>query len=151
MGAFLVSHCLGGSYGKLYQRRHLRIMLRLKMRYQSYIAPLNDPGFHWDEIPDEVFRSGNTPKVKLVPSKSYDYLPYAPYFITNNIEEGKFVGQQIDWGAWGMIVKKADSLRLWQDQEPKSETRRDRWEGILADIEALDDGEQYVLVVCEMP
>ena len=121
------------------------------MRYESYIAPLDSPGFYWDDIPDEAYRSGNTPRICLAPSADFVSLGYSPYFVEKHIEAGNFVGQQIDWGAWAMIVTKADCLRLWLEQEPQSENRRDVWAGILADIEALDDSESYLLVVREMP
>ena len=60
-----------------------------------------------------------------------------------------YEGEQIDWSAWGMIVRKADIEMIWQGE--KATTIEKEWTGIWNEIQMLRDDEKYVLIVAENP
>jgi hypothetical protein len=90
--------------------------------YYSYIARLDTPGFFWNDIPDEKYRLGNTPGSQIIP-QDYGDLGYSPGYIGYWSKKAGFEGKQIDWGAWGMVLRKSE----------------------------LDDDQTYILVVAENP
>jgi len=58
-------------------------------------------------------------------------------------------GKQIDWGAWGLIVRKSDMEMIWKAE--KTTTNEEEWLKIWEEIQALQDDETCVLVVAENP
>ena len=119
--------------------------------YRSYIADKNGPIFFWDNIPNEKI-SGNLPD-RLVPPEWHENLGFNYFWINEQIESGAFLGKQLDWGAWGIEVTKADALAIWEgckDDYPHANWKA-RWAKIKSQIEALDVGKQYVIVVAEEP
>jgi hypothetical protein len=114
--------------------------------YFSYIGRLDSPGFFWTDIPDAEFRSGNTPN-RIIPAGFSLGLGFAPETITEWGKKQGFEGKQLDWGGWGMIMSKSNLETLWNTQ--KKGTDEKEWLGIWNEIEALPDGDKYVLVVAE--
>jgi len=120
--------------------------------YFSYLGKLDSPGFFWKEIPDANFGTGNTPD-RIIP-KEWDGLGFAPGLINSWTKEHGLDGMQIDWGAWGMIVRKSDIEAIWKEQkDPNERPWQDekKWQSIWEQIETLQDDETYVLVVAENP
>ena len=120
--------------------------------YFSYVGRLDSPGFFWDDIPDVQFRLGNTP-ARIMPTE-WGGLGFAPGLINRWTKEHGLNGKQIDWGAWGMIVRKSDMEAIWKEQkDPKQRPWQDEkeWQSIWEQIEKLQDDGTYVLVVAENP
>ena len=115
-------------------------------RYFSYIGRLDSPDFFWSDIPDDKFRRGNTPK-RIIPVGFSLGLGFAPETVTEWGEKQGFEGKQLDWGGWGMIMSKADLEVLWNTQKDRDEEKS--WLGVWNEIQALPDGDKYVLVVME--
>lgn len=129
--------------------------------YTSYIADIDAPGFYWDDIPDEKYRLGNSPP-RLVPKEWYIDLPFSYFWLSKQIESGKFQGKQFDWGGWGIVIQKADILLLLREQQDTqkenkplalkdivldSEKKHDQ---IILEVEkTLIDNKNYILVVLE--
>ena len=118
-------------------------------RYFSYIGKLDSPGFFWDDIPDAKFRSGNAP-VRIVPAGFSLGLGFGPGVVDYWVKERGWEGKQIDWAAWGLVVRKADLEDIWLWKK-ENEGRKDEreWVGFWNEIEGLRDDEKYVLVVAE--
>ena len=119
--------------------------------YFSCIAKLDSPGFVWDEIPSDKFPSGATPGPVIIPAGFSLGLGFAPEAIDYWVKKNGWVAKQLDWGAWGVIVSKADIEAIWKVEKEKRWTDQKEWLAIWEQIEKLADGEKYVLVVAENP
>jgi hypothetical protein len=119
--------------------------------YFSYIAKLDSPGFSWDETPSDRFPSGNTPGPVIIPAGFSLGLGFAPEAIDHWVKKNGWEGKQLDWGAWGVIVRKADIEAIWKVEKEKRWTDQQEWLKIWDQIEMLDDDQRYVLVVAENP
>jgi hypothetical protein len=124
--------------------------------YFSYIAKFDSPDFFWNDIPDDKYRTGNTPGPVIIPQGYPDPsgLGFAPGIVSHWTETGGLEGKQIDWGAWGMIVRKSDLEAIWKEQkDPKERPWQDEkeWLDVWNQIEKLEDDQKYVLVVAENP
>jgi hypothetical protein len=119
--------------------------------YFSYIAKLDSPGFFWNDPPDEKFRHGNTPE-KIIPQGFSLGLGFAPGVVDYWVKKTGLEGKQIDWGAWGMIVRKTDLEMIWKtEKEDRRWLDEKEWLKIWNEIELLQDDEKYLLVVAENP
>jgi hypothetical protein len=120
--------------------------------YFSYVAKFDSPGFFWDNIPDENFRTGNTPGPRIIPAEFSEGLGFAPGVVDYWAKKSGLQGKQLDWGGWGIIVSKADMEMIWKTEETDRRWLDEKeWLDIWNQIEKLDDGEKYVLVVAENP
>ena len=118
--------------------------------YFSYIGKLDSPGFFWNDIPEEAGRTGNTPD-KIIPQDFSLGLGFAPEAIDYWMETNGWEGKQLDWGAWGVIVGKADLEAIWKRQKETKLWTEKEWLGIWEQIEMLEEDQKYVLVVAENP
>src|SRR3984957_16738550 len=118
--------------------------------YFSYIGKLDSPGFFWNDIPEEAGRTGNTPD-KIIPRDFSLGLGFAPEAIDYWVKEKGWEGKQLDWGAGGGIVGKADLEGIWKRQKDKKLWTEKEWLEIWEQIEILADDQKYVLVVTENP
>ena len=115
--------------------------------YRSFIGDRNAPGFLWEGSDDAGFNTGNTPP-RLVPREFHLDLAFSHRWYESHAASGRFPARQLDWGAWAIEVSKTECLGIWDDVR---ETRRaENWEAIRAQIEALPDDRQYVIVVMEL-
>jgi hypothetical protein len=119
--------------------------------YFSYIGPLDSPGFFWNDIPDEKFRTGNTPN-KIIPAGFSFGLGFAPGVLDQWNKKAGLEVKQIDWGAWGMIVRKSDIETIWKSEKNGRPWLNEKeWLDIWRQIGTLQDDQKYVLVVAEEP
>ncbi len=118
--------------------------------YFSYIGKLDSPGFFWNDIPEEAGRTGNTPD-KIIPKDFSLGLGFAPEAIDYWVKQNGWEGKQLDWGAWGVIVSKGDLEAIWKREKEKKKWTDKEWLEIWEQIEMLEDGPKYVLVVAENP
>jgi hypothetical protein len=119
-------------------------------RYFSYIGKLDCPGFFWNDLPDQNFRTGNTPE-KIIPRKFSLGLGFPPEAIDYWAKKLGTEGKQIDWAGWGVIVSKADLQTIWKRVEGRRLEGEEQWPDIWNAIEMLDESQKYVLVVAEEP
>ncbi len=118
-------------------------------RFFSYIGKLDSPGFFWNDIPDAKFRMGNTPQ-RIVPAQFSLGLGFGPEALDYWAKQSGLEGQQIDWAAWGLIVRKSDLEKIWKWKKENERWHDEKeWLGFWNEIEALSDDEKYVLVVAE--
>lgn len=118
--------------------------------YFSYIGKLNSPGFFWNEIPDENYRSGNTP-ARIIPKEFSLGLGFAPEIVKYWSEKAGLEGKDLDWGACGLRAGKSDSEAIWKEAKERRWQDQDEWQKFWEEIAALPDDEMYVLVVAENP
>jgi hypothetical protein len=118
--------------------------------YFSYIGKLDSPGFFWNDIPEEAGRTGNTPN-RIIPREFSLGLGFAPEAVEYWVKKYRWEGKQLDWGAWGVIVGKADLEAIWKKRKEMKLWTDQEWLEIWEQIEALEDGPKYVLVVAESP
>jgi len=118
------------------------------MGYFSYIGKLDCAGFFWNDIPEDKYRSGNTPD-RIVPKEFSLGLGFAPGVVEHWRKKAGLEGKQLDWGAWGLIVRKSDMLMIWQEE--KDTTIKEEWQRYWVEIQSLQDDETYVLIVAENP
>lgn len=78
-------------------------------------------------------------------------LGFAPEAIDHWVKNNGWEGKQLDWGAWGVIVRKTDIEAIWKVEKEKRSTDQKEWLKIWEQIERLDDDQKYVLVVAENP
>ena len=119
--------------------------------YSSWIGEKDSDDFFWDNIPDQKYRTGNTPGW-LVPENRFFGLYYGPGLYKWAMETGRFECRQLDWGAWGVAVSRQECLDLWDQRKPGEDGffKMDEWASIRAEIDAaLEDGKTYVICVAE--
>ena len=116
--------------------------------YFSYIGELDCPGFFWNEIPEDKGRTGNTPD-RIIPKGFSLGLGFGPGVVEHWKKKACLEGKQLDWGAWGIKVRKSDLEMIWKDQ--KDTTAQMEWLKYWDEIQALRDDETYVLIVAENP
>lgn len=116
--------------------------------YFSYIGELNSPEFFWNDIPDDKFKLGNTPE-RIVPKGFSISLGLAPEMVSHWSKKAGLEGKQLDWGAWGMMVRKSDLESIWKEAREQGLQDQNEWQKFWEEIEALQDGEMYVLVIGE--
>jgi hypothetical protein len=117
--------------------------------YFSYIGKLNSPGFFWNDIPPEA-NSGNTP-ARIIPKEFSLGLGFAPGIVSYWSEKAGLEGKQLDWGAWGLLARKSDLEAIWKEAKEERWQDQKEWQKFWEEIQALPDGETYVLVVAENP
>jgi hypothetical protein len=117
--------------------------------YFSYIGKLNSPGFYWNEIPPAA-NPGNTP-ARLIPKDSSSGLGFAPGIVSYWSKKAGLEGKQLDWVAWGLLVRKADLEAIWKEAKEQRWQDQKEWQKFWDEITALPDDEMYVLVVAENP
>jgi hypothetical protein len=118
-------------------------------RYFSYVGKLDDPEFSWNDIPDARFRTGNTP-ARIVPVGFSLGLGFGPGVVDYWVKEKGFEGKQIDWAAWGLIVRKSDLESIWNWKKDSERWHDEKeWVEFRNEIQALPDDGTYVLVVAE--
>jgi hypothetical protein len=78
-------------------------------------------------------------------------LGFAPEAIDHWANKHGWEAKQLDWGAWGVIVRKADIEAIWKVEKEKRWTDQKEWLKIWEQIEMLEDDQKYVLVVAENP
>jgi hypothetical protein len=61
------------------------------------------------------------------------------------IEEKRYIGRQIDWGAWGLKMNAVELLAFWRVHFAHCEDH----ESVANAIAALDCEKYYVLVIAE--
>jgi hypothetical protein len=110
----------------------------------SYIGDLDDPEFFWDDPPDEAFRTGNLPR-RLIPREKHESLHISAYFVMQLIKDGRYVGRQIDWSAWGMKMTGVQLQEFWNSLSDKSADHP----VIAKAIAELGRDTFYILVVAE--
>ncbi len=117
------------------------------MPFFSYVGKLDSPDFFWDDIPDAKFRVGNTPH-RLIPTDFGDmwFTPDALKYWANT---SGFEEKQIDWSAWGIVVRKSDLEMIWKSKTDYMPWDKDEWQRIWLEIEGLEDDQKYVLVSAE--
>jgi hypothetical protein len=118
--------------------------------YFSYIGRLDSPDFLWNDIPDDKFRTGNTPD-RIIPKDFSLGIGFAPEAIDHWVKKNGWDGKQVDWGAWAVIVDKTDLEAIWKVEKEKRFTDEKEWLKIWEQIGMLEDGPKYVLVVAENP
>jgi hypothetical protein len=118
--------------------------------YYSYVARLDSPGFFWNDIPDDRYRFGNTPRPIILPTEDGG-LGLAPEFIDDWSKKAGLHAQQIDWGAWGMALRKSDLKTIWNSYKEYAPWKKGYWLSVWNQIELLPDDQDYILVVMEMP
>jgi hypothetical protein len=114
----------------------------------SYIGEFDNSDsakkFYWDNVPDEIYRTGNLPR-RLIPNESHESLPVSAYFVMDLIRQKHYAGRQIDWSAWGLKMSAAGLVEFWRTYYAQCA----EYEAVAQAIGALDQGKCYVLVVAE--
>jgi hypothetical protein len=99
----------------------------------SYVGDLDDPQFAWDD-PNRAPSSSNLPR-RIVPSDTFKTLGVDALWMMQAIKEGRHVGKQLDWGAWGLKMTGAEIRALLPDSNEI--------------LSVLEPEKPYVLVVFE--
>ena len=128
--------------------------IRVKPRQGEAVAPTAKPALTAAWAPTPAWTGpASAATDRLVPPEWHENLGFNYFWINEQIESGAFLGKQLDWGAWGIEVTQADALAIWEgrkDDYPHANWK-ERWAKIKSQIEALDVGKQYVIVVAEEP
>jgi len=110
--------------------------------YFSYIGSMTGKtaqgrDFEWDNPPASNSASNLPPR--LVPAdKLYD-IGVSTLWAMKQIEQGRYEGQQLDWGAWGLKMTGAELRALFgADNE------------YTVELAALQADESYILVAGEL-
>jgi len=105
--------------------------------YFSYVGSLKGEGFEWDKTPASNTASNLPPR--LVPANKLHDIGVSTLWVMGQVDDGHYVGRQLDWGAWGLKMTGAQLCALFGDAH--------EYAGELA---ALAAGETYVLVAAEL-
>lgn len=118
--------------------------------FRSYVGDRNDPAFHWDDIPDGVFRVGNLPR-RIVPADPLEQLGLSGLWALQRIQAGDPLWRQIDWAGWGAAMTGKEIVAFWDALKPQEAWLIPQWEVLRAKLIDLDPARRYVLVVAEQP
>jgi len=105
------------------------------MSYFSFVGDFDDPEFHWDS-PADATSGGNLP-ARVVPQPPWTSLGIGVDWVRKMIDEGRYEGRVLDWGAWGLKMTGGEIRALLTDPED------------VETLSVLDPAKAYVLVVAE--
>ena len=114
-----------------------------------WIGDFDDPDFSWD---GENWAIGNIPTRKSPLFSSSD----AFFKLINDIESGKLVGKQTDWGGFTAKATKSQIKEFFKEFYTNDETEKGRGttidpltDNFMVFVESLDDNKIYALVAAE--
>ena len=103
----------------------------------SYVGDIDDPDFSWEAPPDAT--SPRLPR-RIAPRDRwahFEALHVGVSWVRRMIEEGRYEGRQLDWGAWGLKMNGHELQAILTHPEDAE---------LVSD---LDPTKAYVLVVAE--
>jgi hypothetical protein len=117
-----------------------------------YVGRLKDPNFQWD-----VYGTiANIPE-RLTPL--FPLASWGPFWkLFERIENGYYVGKQVDWGAWAAKVSKDQILEFFDEMYSHDALALtgtpfpwiiESVDELRESLEALPDDELYVLIALE--